>query len=76
MILIFNELFGFCLILCVLVLIDLSEVQNDYAKTTRGYDLRIIADHYGVFEDLFGAAYFVPRVDLNIQVHISKHISC
>lgn len=50
------------------VLIDLNEVQKDYDKTTRGFDLRILADHYGIFEDLFGAAYFIPRVNLNIQV--------
>ncbi|TMW54273.1 hypothetical protein DOY81_000628 [Sarcophaga bullata] len=49
------------------LLIDLDEVQKDYDKTTRGFDLRILADHYGIFEDLFGAAYFIPRVNLNIQ---------
>ncbi|XP_023296113.2 39S ribosomal protein L38, mitochondrial [Lucilia cuprina] len=54
------------------LLIDLSEVQKDYANTTRGYDLRIIADHYGIFEDLFGAAYFVPRVNLNIQYQATE----
>ncbi|KAM7349769.1 mitochondrial ribosomal protein L38 isoform 1-T2 [Cochliomyia hominivorax] len=55
------------------LLIDLDEVQRDYANTTRGYDLRIIADHYGIFEDLFGAAYFVPRVNLNIQYQVNEN---
>ncbi|XP_005186602.1 large ribosomal subunit protein mL38 [Musca domestica] len=49
------------------LLIDLKQVDQDYGLTTRGFDLRVIADHYGIFEDLFGAAYFIPRVNLNIQ---------
>ncbi|XP_075157466.1 mitochondrial ribosomal protein L38 [Haematobia irritans] len=54
------------------MLIDLNEVEKDYNDTTRGYDLRIIADHYGIFEDLFGAAYFVPRVNLNIRYQANE----
>lgn len=52
----------------ILVLIDLNEVEKVSNQTTRGFDIRIIADHYGIFEDLFGAAYFIPRVNLSIQV--------
>lgn len=50
------------------MLIDLDQVEKDYAANNRCYDVRIIADHYGVYKDLFGDAYFVPRVQLNIEV--------
>ncbi|XP_023158360.1 39S ribosomal protein L38, mitochondrial isoform X2 [Ceratitis capitata] len=52
------------------LLIDLDEVQKEYRATTGQFDLRVIADHYGVFDDLFGLAYFVPRVALNIQYEV------
>ncbi|XP_067641820.1 large ribosomal subunit protein mL38 [Eurosta solidaginis] len=49
------------------LVIDLDKVQRDYRLTTGQFDLRVIADHYGIFDDLFGLAYFVPRTELNIQ---------
>lgn len=48
------------------VIIDLDKVQQTYVQTTGQHDLRLLADHYGIFEHLFGSAYFVPRVPLNI----------
>ncbi|XP_017484222.1 PREDICTED: 39S ribosomal protein L38, mitochondrial [Rhagoletis zephyria] len=52
------------------LLIDLDEVQSEYRATNGQYDLRVIADHYGIFDDLFGLAYFVPRVVLNVKYHM------
>ncbi|XP_068159960.1 large ribosomal subunit protein mL38 [Drosophila tropicalis] len=49
------------------LLIDLDQVQETYTKTTGQHDLRLLADHYGIFGDLFGSAYFVPRVPLQIN---------
>ncbi|KAI8034193.1 39S ribosomal protein L38, mitochondrial [Drosophila gunungcola] len=48
------------------LIIDLDKVQRTYVRTTGQHDLRLLADHYGIFEHLFGSAYFVPRVPLNI----------
>ncbi|KAH8397788.1 hypothetical protein KR222_001703 [Zaprionus bogoriensis] len=48
------------------LLIDLERVQQTYVQTTGPHDLRLLADHYGIFEHLFGSAYFVPRVPLRI----------
>ncbi|XP_016993093.2 large ribosomal subunit protein mL38 [Drosophila takahashii] len=48
------------------LIIDLEQVQRTYVKTTGQHDLRLLADHYGIFEHLFGSAYFVPRVPLSI----------
>ncbi|XP_030381278.1 39S ribosomal protein L38, mitochondrial [Scaptodrosophila lebanonensis] len=48
------------------LLIDLDKVQQAYKQTTGQYDLRLMADHYGIFDHLFGSAYFIPRVALDI----------
>ncbi|KAH8280781.1 hypothetical protein KR054_012380 [Drosophila jambulina] len=47
--------------------IDLEKVQEVYVRTTGHHDLRLMADHYGIFEHLYGSAYFVPRVPLSIN---------
>lgn len=46
--------------------INLDETKRDHLKTEGSEHLKKIADHYGVFEHLFGDAYFLPRVPLNI----------
>jgi large subunit ribosomal protein L38 len=54
------------------VSIDLSEVKKEWLKTSGPYHIRDVADHYGIFNDLFGKfAYFVPRVGLNIKYKLS-----
>lgn len=55
-----NILFSF------LVLINLEEVKEDW-KQSSGYHLKTIADHYGVYEHLFGEAFFIPRVPLDVN---------
>uniref|UniRef100_A0A182Q033 Large ribosomal subunit protein mL38 n=1 Tax=Anopheles farauti TaxID=69004 RepID=A0A182Q033_9DIPT len=47
--------------------VDLEQVRNDWLKTSGPFHIRRLAEHYGVFEHLFGCAYFVPRVELRIQ---------
>ncbi|EDV30062.1 uncharacterized protein Dana_GF15958 [Drosophila ananassae] len=54
------------------LLIDLDKVQQIYVKTTGQHDLRLLADHYGVFEHLYGSAYFVPRVPLTINYQLGE----
>ncbi|KAH8314573.1 hypothetical protein KR074_002592 [Drosophila pseudoananassae] len=54
------------------LLIDLEKVQQIYVKTTGQHDLRLLADHYGVFEHLYGSAYFVPRVPLSINYQLGE----
>ncbi|CAH1962087.1 unnamed protein product [Acanthoscelides obtectus] len=48
------------------LLINLEEVRKDSATTSAPIFIKNIADHYGVFEHLFGDAYFYPRVPLSI----------
>ncbi|XP_037937152.1 39S ribosomal protein L38, mitochondrial [Teleopsis dalmanni] len=49
------------------LLIDLKQVEEDYNRANGQFDLRVIADHYGIFEHLYGYAYFIPRIPLKIQ---------
>lgn len=53
-----------------LVLIDLDRMKEEWDKTTGPYHIKKIADHYGIFEHLFGDAYFYPRVPLNIAYDV------
>nr|CAH7731391.1 unnamed protein product [Callosobruchus chinensis] len=55
------------------MLIDLEEVRQGSAATSAPHYIKSIADHYGVFEHLFGDAYFYPRVALNIVYGTEEH---
>ncbi|XP_057651667.1 39S ribosomal protein L38, mitochondrial [Diorhabda carinulata] len=48
------------------LLINLEETHKEWLKTAGPQQIKQIGDHYGVFEHLFGDAYFYPRVPLNI----------
>lgn len=49
------------------VKVDLNAVHDEWLKTSGPLQIRRIADHYKIFEHLFGDAYFVPRVSLDIK---------
>ncbi|KAF5279083.1 hypothetical protein FQA39_LY05761 [Lamprigera yunnana] len=55
------------------LLLDLEEVRNEWVKTSGPNCIRGVADHYGVFQDLFGDAFFFPRVPLNVLYSVSDH---
>ncbi|KAL9886260.1 mitochondrial ribosomal protein L38 isoform 1-T1 [Glossina fuscipes fuscipes] len=57
------------------LLINLDDVSKEYVQLNRAYDVRIIADHYGVYKDLFDLAYFIPRVNLDIQYQLDNGIN-
>lgn len=51
------------------MLIDLDQVKSEWIMTNGQYHIRNLANHYGVFEHLFGKyAYFSPRVPMTIKV--------
>jgi large subunit ribosomal protein L38 len=57
--------------------ISLDEVKQDWLKTAGPFHLRKIADHYGIFDHLFGKfAYFTPRVFLDIKFQLSDDSFC
>ncbi|XP_012814540.2 39S ribosomal protein L38, mitochondrial isoform X1 [Xenopus tropicalis] len=47
--------------------IPLDEVQAEWERTTGRSHVQRVAEHYGVFKDLFGDATFVPSVTLRVQ---------
>jgi len=48
-------------------MINLDECKKDWMQTAGPFQVRKLAEHYGVFENLFGKyAFFTPRVNLNI----------
>lgn len=48
--------------------IDEDKVRQDWVEYEGQFQLKSIATHYGIYEQLFGHAYFLPRVALDIQV--------
>ncbi|KAF7988562.1 hypothetical protein HCN44_001135 [Aphidius gifuensis] len=50
--------------------IDSKELKKDWQQTSGPNHIKQIADHYGVYDDLFGDAYFYPTVPLDIHYDI------
>ncbi|KAK3560016.1 hypothetical protein QTP86_033816 [Hemibagrus guttatus] len=63
--------------------IPLDEVKQEWEKTNGPYHIHRLAEHYGIYRDLFPMAYFVPRVMLRVaygddkdaMVHYGNHLS-
>lgn len=47
--------------------ISLERVQRTWEETAGPFHVRRLADHYGVFRDLFPKAYFLPQVPLRVS---------
>lgn len=70
----FNS-FGLCfvhvwklIIVVILVQVDADRVKEDWLEAEGQFQIKSIAQHYGIYEHLFGYAYFLPRVKLDIKV--------
>ncbi|XP_055380790.1 39S ribosomal protein L38, mitochondrial [Condylostylus longicornis] len=46
--------------------INLDAVRKESNFTAAPFQLKTIADHYGIYKDLFGNAYFIPRINMDI----------
>ncbi|XP_070783105.1 large ribosomal subunit protein mL38 isoform X2 [Enoplosus armatus] len=63
--------------------IPLDRVQETWEKSSGPFHIKRLADHYGVFRDLFPMAYFLPQVSLHIcysqenggQVHYGNRLT-
>ncbi|XP_031699539.1 large ribosomal subunit protein mL38 [Anarrhichthys ocellatus] len=63
--------------------IPLDQVQERWEKSSGPFHIKRLADHYGVFRDLFPMAYFLPQVSLRIcysqdnsgQVHYGNRLT-
>ncbi|KAM4624633.1 large ribosomal subunit protein mL38 isoform 2-T2 [Polymixia lowei] len=47
--------------------IPLDRVQETWEKSSGPFQIKRLADHYGIFRDLFPMAYFLPRVSLRLS---------
>ncbi|CAN9508958.1 unnamed protein product [Ophioblennius macclurei] len=47
--------------------ISLDQVRETWEKTSGPFQVKRLAEHYGVFRDLFPNAYFIPQVTLRIN---------
>lgn len=54
------------------MIVDLKDAEKAWLQTNGPNDVRKIAEHYGVFDDLFKDAYFNPRVPLNVGYNIDQ----
>lgn len=48
------------------VRIPLDRVKAEWEKSNGPYHIQRLAEHYGIYKDLFPMAYFVPRVMLRV----------
>ncbi|KAM6897449.1 large ribosomal subunit protein mL38 [Xenentodon cancila] len=49
--------------------ISLDQVQETWEKSSGPFHVKRLAEHYGVFRDLFPNAYFLPQVTLRVRYH-------
>lgn len=62
-----KHVFIFYFLYAPLVKIPLDKVQETWEKSSGPFHIMKLADHYGVFRDLFPMAYFLPQVSLHIS---------
>ncbi|XP_051968964.1 39S ribosomal protein L38, mitochondrial [Xyrauchen texanus] len=63
--------------------VPLDRVKAQWEKTNGPHHIHRLAEHYGIYKDLFPMAYFVPRVmlrvtygdDSNATVHYGNHLT-
>lgn len=48
----------------------MNAVHDDWFQTSGPLQIKRIAEHYKIFEHLFGDAYFVPRIGLDIKYNL------
>ncbi|XP_012224720.1 large ribosomal subunit protein mL38 [Linepithema humile] len=54
------------------LLVDLEKAREDWLQSNGSFHTHRIADHYGVYKDLYGDAYFMPTVPLNINYELEN----
>lgn len=51
------------------VLVNLDDVKSEWLNSSGQFHVRDVADHYGIFEHLYGKhAFFLPRIPMDIKV--------
>ncbi|XP_015127237.1 39S ribosomal protein L38, mitochondrial [Diachasma alloeum] len=52
--------------------IDLKAAKEDWWQTDAPSHIKTIAEHYGIFNDLYGDAYFYPTIPLEINYEVNE----
>ncbi|XP_049829664.1 39S ribosomal protein L38, mitochondrial [Schistocerca gregaria] len=52
--------------------IPLNEVKEIWKRESAASQIKSVADHYGIYDDLFGDAYFFPSVMLDVHYKQSE----
>ena len=55
------------LCVCFAVQIPLDRVKEEWERTNGPYHIQRLAEHYGIYRDLFPMAFFVPRVMMHVH---------
>ncbi|KAK7083772.1 39S ribosomal protein L38, mitochondrial [Halocaridina rubra] len=57
-----------------LLKVDLDDVQEQWTTTGAPAQTFVLAKHYKIFQDLFGNAFFVPHVYLNVFYNYNEEL--
>ena len=52
--------------------VDELEVQEEYNQEIGFHNVYRVADHYGVYKDLFGDAYFYPQTQFRVVYDVDE----
>ncbi|XP_042223711.1 39S ribosomal protein L38, mitochondrial-like isoform X2 [Homarus americanus] len=53
--------------------VDIDKVKEVWEASSGPHHVKTLAEHYGIFRDLYGSAYFVPYVALGITYDLDDH---
>lgn len=56
--------------------INLEEVKQEWLHTTGPHQVMKLAKHFGIFDHLFGHAYFMPLVPLDVKFETGEKDLC
>lgn len=56
--------------------INLEEVKQEWLHTTGPHQVMKLAKHFGIFDHLFGQAYFMPLVPLDVKFETGEKDLC
>ncbi|XP_066472506.1 large ribosomal subunit protein mL38 [Tiliqua scincoides] len=56
------------------LMVPLDDVRAEWERTSGPYHKQRIAEHYGLYRDLFDGATFIPRVSLRVEYQDEEHV--
>lgn len=57
--------------LCISVIVPVEEIQKEEFFGAGQKRIHTVADHYGIYRDLFGEAYFYPQFKLGVGYNVA-----